>query len=339
MSAAHDSPDRLERPPAWVTSNPGGVRLHARRTLIRNLAAEPLRFQPAGDQREELLERLRPCAVLLGDEVQRADRVGETGPGWWSERLYLSRLPEWTELYLDAVEAGCLILGGFDHLALSRVTTGGLEELENLGDELELRLAELGGCAVDERFGLLTSSPRRCGLGESVEIALHLPAAEQAGQLKTLGQACAELGFWLMPLGAPGGSLYSINNLTAQGYEPGEPARRAEELAQRLVGIETRVRRELLDRRRLWLEDRLGRAWGVLGHLRRVREDEGPVLVTWLRLGRGIEELAGPWDELDPAELDRTLWLLQPELSRVAAAARGLPVELWRAEVLADLRR
>ncbi len=339
MSAAHDSPDRLERPPDWVTSNPGGVRLYARRTLIRNLAAEPIRFQPAGDQREELLERLRPCAVLLGDEVHRADRVGDTGPSWWSERLYLSRLPERTELYLDPDEAGCLILGGYDHLTLSRVTVGELGELANLGEELEARLAELGGCATDERFGLLTSSPRCCGLGESVEIALHLPAAEQAGQLKTLGQACAELGFWLMPLGAPGGSLYSINNLTAQGYEPGEPARRAEELARRLVEIEKRVRRELLDRRRLWLEDRLGRVWGVLGHLRRVREDEGPVLVTWLRLGCGMDGLAGPWGEVDPAEVDRVLWLMQPELSRVAAAARGLPVELWRAEVLAELRR
>lgn len=320
-----------ERPPRWVETARSPVRMFARRTLIRNLAGTV--FKPRGAERAELLARLQPLLELLDDGRRIDCGPDQQSAARRSERYYWPPLLEPdVELHSAADERTLLLLGGHDHVVFARISRC-LDGGDALLKDLERRLELLGGCAVDEDYGLLTSSPRRCGDGESLEIFLHLPAVTAVRQLDRLAQGAAEQGFWLLPAGAPGGAVFVVNNLCALGYAPGELAERAEALAVELEAAELTAREALGRRGVLWLEDRIGRARGLPGRARRLEETEAATTCAWLRLGRSLGLLERPsWKALNTA-----LWALQPALAAAEARRKGMEPAVWRAELLAAI--
>lgn len=177
-----------------------------------------------------------------------------------------------------------------DHLRIQCLLPGlqlneAWELVDRLDDELEAAL----DFAFDERLGYLTACPTNVGTGMRASVMLHLPALVMIRQIKNVVATVTKLGLTVRGLYGEGteasGNLFQVSNQVTLGLTEEDIITNLLSVTRQLIGQERSAREALRRESREQLEDRVGRAYGLLKHSRLMSSEEAMRLLSDLRLG------------------------------------------------------
>jgi protein arginine kinase len=166
-------------------------------------------------------------------------------------------------------------------------------QVQDLDDEFEQSL----DYAFDENRGYLTSCPTNVGTGMRASVMMHLPAIQMTGQLNHILQNIGQLGLVVRGLYGEGseavGNFFQLSNQITLGQTEEDIYNYLQTITEQIVEQERLLRERLLTDMKYQLEDKIGRAYGILSNARVISSDEALTLFSDVRLGVDIGILKG----------------------------------------------
>ncbi len=180
-----------------------------------------------------------------------------------------------------------------DHLRLTCMRTGlCLQEIFAAVDELDSRLEGSLHFAASIEWGYLTSRLDNAGTGLRASVMLHMPALVTDDTIGWALKRINQMGLQIKGYWGDGdhslGDMYQISNPLSIGYREKDILRTVGKAAWELVEYERKAREESTKSRRIELEDRVHRAFGVLKACRLISSKEAITLLSTVRLGIGL---------------------------------------------------
>jgi protein arginine kinase len=177
-----------------------------------------------------------------------------------------------------------------DHLRMSVFESGlGLEQAYTIIDLLESKLEKILDFAVSLEFGYLNDNIRNSGTGMKISVMVHLPALVRLSLFDRAIKSSLEKEFTVKGfLGNDDGSLgdiYQISNGLAIGNDENELIEQLTKTSLKLVAFERQAREELVEKRKIELEDRTYRSIGLISNCRLLTSSEAIKALADLRLG------------------------------------------------------
>lgn len=306
----------------------GDIAISSRIRLARNVAGHP--FPPAASpsEREELCEEV--TAAVAGIRVLSGPGAACFSPGTMSDldcrillerrlasKEFFARKPG-TRLFVCPQEACSLMVNEEDQIRLQVIRPG--LQLESVWREIDVLDDELGKVlefAFDDRLGYLTSCPTNVGTGMRVSVMLHLPALVLAKQIAPTIHGIGKLHMAVRGIFGEGtenlGCLFQISNQSTLGESESRIIGNLDRVIKQLINCEKLVRREILEHRRTYLLDYVGRAYGLLKYSYTLSEKEALNSLSGLRLGADlglfqdidIKKVNALFVEISPAHLQK----------------------------------
>jgi len=317
----------------------GDVVVSSRVRLARNLAGMPFLSRCTEGQVREIAELLHRelLQAPLGSETMYVDVAAASALDRQVlvERHLISRQQAEGSgargVAVVADETVAIMVNEEDHLR-AQVLRGGLQldacyaDIRRLDEVLEQHLP----FAFSSRFGYLTACPTNVGTALRVSVMVHLPALKATGQIEKTLRAARDMHLAVRGLYGEGteavGDLFQVSNQTTLG----RPEERIVEefrdvIVPGIIDYERRARRNLLENRRIGLEDRVHRASALLRSARLISSEETMYLISHLRLGLDLGLVDGMAHEtLNELELATQPGHLQKTAGReMAPAERG----------------
>lgn len=354
----------LKNPPPWLSGEgpAADVVVSTRVRLARNLTDAPFPTRMDGEAAGTVIARVERGVAELGDDLgpMTLHRLREIPPlqrrALVEEHLISPRLAQAAEraaLVLRADEGASVMVNEEDHLRLQALASGlALEgvwdRVNRMDDALERHL----DYAWSPRLGYLTACPTNTGTGMRASVMMHLPGLVMAKQDQPLFSALAKVGVAVRGLYGEGtaayGNVFQLSNQVTLGQSEREILVSLQGVCRQVIDRERKVRGQLHRTRRVELEDRVWRAYGILTTARVMSTREAMGLLSDLRLGVDLGILSGlegrvlnelrvqaspavlqviEGRDLDPAERDvRRAELIRRRLRGTGPAADGLPV-------------
>lgn len=308
--------------PAWLADKRvlQSPVMSTRIRLARNFS--DTRFPQAADP-SELEKNLNRTEKLVREQKQlgmgfkRLRDLDEIQRGILAERglvhMDSAAQPDCIGLAVAEGESVSLLVNEEDHLRI-QVVQGGLNLATGMetARALDETLAEHLPFATHRRFGYLTACPTNVGTGLRASVMMHLPALTLTRGIVQVLQAVVHMGLAVRGLYGEGTELrsvyFQISNQVTLGRTEEEIVKHLEGVTRQIVEREEEARKKLLADQRLLLEDKVGRALGVLSGCRLLGLEEGLDLLSTVRLGTETGLVSG----LEPALLNELLLLTQP---------------------------
>ncbi len=199
---------------------------------------------------------------------------------------------------LGAGEYSSIMTNEEDHLRLQSFQPGldvrtAWQKLERLDDELSSRL----DYAFSPQFGFLTACPTNTGTGMRVSLLVHLPALMILQEMEKTSKKFAKMGLTIRGFYGEGteviGNVFQISNQLTLGCSEDDTLGLLEQVAEQLIALEQKARERLLADRKLNLEDRVWRTYGVLRYARSLSSGEFLNFLSFIRLGLDVKILTG----------------------------------------------
>ncbi len=207
-------------------------------------------------------------------------------------------------LVLGEDEVISIMINEEDHLRIQCLLPGlqlhkAWQITNRLDDSLELTL----DYAFNEDLGYLTACPTNVGTGLRASVMLHLPGLVLVNQINGVLSAISKLGMTVRGLYGEGteakGNLFQVSNQITLGISEEEIINNLVSITRQLLGQERAARGALVKERKAYLEDRIGRAYGILKYAHIINSEETMKLLSDVRLGVDL----GMIKELDRADL------------------------------------
>jgi protein arginine kinase len=314
---------------AWL-SKPGpdaDVVVSSRVRLARNLAGRRFTHHADEDEQLEAYEASRDAVMesKAGDgfagvlswldlnDLPELDRHVLVERNLISRRHAESEEPRGVALTTPD-ESLSVMVGEEDHLRMQVIQPGFAVERAfervNAADDAVEAVADY---AYSPKFGYLTACPTNVGTGIRVSVMLHLPALKMNAELDKVQRAAKALSLAVRGLHGEGsdavGDLYQFSNQSTLGKSEMEIVETfSQKIVPRIVGLERAARRTLLDKRRIFFEDQVHRALGMLRSARLMKADEAFQLLSHVRLGIA----AGVVEDVELTTVAELLLLVQP---------------------------
>jgi protein arginine kinase len=185
-----------------------------------------------------------------------------------------------------------------DHLRIQCMLPGlnlsdSYTRVRDLDNELEKNL----DYAFDENWGYLTSCPTNVGTGMRASVMMHLPAIQMTGQVNQILQNISQLGLAVRGLYGEGseavGNFFQISNQITLGQTEEDICNYLHTITEQIVEQERVLREKLQKDMKYQLEDKIGRAFGILSNARIISSDEALTLFSAVRLGIDLRILKG----------------------------------------------
>ena len=191
-----------------------------------------------------------------------------------------------------------------DHLRIQCILPGlKLDESWDMADKIDDLIEETIDYAYDEKIGYLTSCPTNVGTGIRASVMVHLPALTITGQISNILNSVSKIGMAVRGIYGEGtqalGDIYQISNQVTLGQSEKEIIENIEGVAKQIISSERRAREELYKKQRVQIEDRVGRAFGILSHAKVMSTKEYMTLMSDVRLGIVLGILSVDLDKLD----------------------------------------
>jgi len=191
-----------------------------------------------------------------------------------------------------------------DHLRIQCILPGlKLDESWDMADKIDDLIEETIDYAYDEKIGYLTSCPTNVGTGIRASVMVHLPALTITGQISNILNSVSKIGMAVRGIYGEGtqalGDIYQISNQVTLGQSEKEIIENIEGVAKQIISSERRAREELYKKQRVKIEDRVGRAFGILSHAKVMSTKEYMTLMSDVRLGIVLGILSVDLDKLD----------------------------------------
>ncbi len=324
--------ERIEGGAEWLrsTGRDCDVVMSSRIRYARNIAGFPFPHRAKREERREILSLVQDRALNCGIAKELLWVDLEESPTL--ERQVLHERHLISKQHAKSAEPRAVMVSSpdewlsvmvneEDHLRIQVIRGGfalpeALETIDAVDDKLDASL----DFAFSSRFGYLTACPTNVGTGLRVSTMLHLPALKLSGEIEKVRRAAKALNIAVRGFYGEGseaiGDVFQLSNQTTLGKSERELL---DELAERvipeIIQYERQARGALLEKKALFLEDRVHRAYGTLLHARTVDAEEALGLLSLTRLGVQMGMLKGV-----PIEAVNSLLLLcQPaHVQRIA---------------------
>lgn len=186
----------------------------------------------------------------------------------------------------------CIMIGGRDHLSIQVFSCGlELENTLNLAIELDERIGNTLGYAINKKYGYLTSSPSDVGTGLRASVMVHLPALSNTKNTRKVLDAISSFGMNIRGIYGENsqiqGDIYQISNKQTLGITEKEIIKNLQVIVQKVIEQE-RQARKLLAKDELDLEDIIYRSYGVLTNCRKISYEEARDLLSDIKLGTDL---------------------------------------------------
>ncbi|MFZ5645657.1 MAG: protein arginine kinase [Bacillota bacterium] len=177
-----------------------------------------------------------------------------------------------------------------DHLRLQCLLPGlQLKEAWEIINKLDDGLEKTLEFAYDDKLGYLTACPTNVGTGLRASVMLHLPGLVLVNRIKDILGSVSKLGLTVRGLYGEGteasGNLFQISNQVTLGQTEEDIINALISVTGQIVANERAAREALMRERKEHIEDRVGRAYGILSHARIMSSEESVRLLSDLRLG------------------------------------------------------
>lgn len=211
-------------------------------------------------------------------------------------------------------EALSVMVNEEDHLRIQMIQPGlalqtAFDRINRADDEIESKI----DYAFHPQFGYLTACPTNVGTGIRLSVMLHLPGLKLANEIEKVRRAAQAMSLAVRGIYGEGseasGDMYQISNQTTLGKSERDLLQQFEgEIIPQVIEYERVARRSLLEKRRLFLEDQVYRALGILKNARLLKAEEALGLISHVRLGIAV----GLIDDLPVRTLNELVLLTQP---------------------------
>ncbi len=237
-------------------------------------------------------------------------------------------------------EAVSIMINEEDHIRLQCLLPAlMLHETWRLADVADDALENTLDYAYDQNRGYLTACPTNVGTGLRVSTMLHMPALVLTKQAGSVLNALTKVGVAVRGLYGEGteanGNIFQISNQITTGRSEEEIIKNLSMITDRLAEQERQARVILRKQSRWQLEDRVGRAYGVLTNARILNTQETLQLISDVRLGVDMKLLPN----LDQRHLNKLMVYIQPAFLQISAGKEmtSLERDVYRAQVVRKL--
>lgn len=202
----------------------------------------------------------------------------------------------------------CIMIGGEDHLKIQVFSAGlDLENTLNLAIELDEKIGELLGYAVNKKYGYLTSSPSNIGTGLKASVRVHLPAISKTRNTRKVFDAIGDFGINIKEVYKGKGDMYQISNKKTLGISEKEIVKNLKVIVQTVIEQE-RQARKLIAQDEINLSDLIYRSFGILSNCRKISSEEEIELLSNIKLGVDL----GILDELTDVKVQKLYLYSKP---------------------------
>lgn len=177
-----------------------------------------------------------------------------------------------------------------DHLRIQCILPGlQMEETSQRAQKVDDALEANLDYAFDQQRGYLTSCPTNVGTGMRASVMLHLPAITVSGRTNHIFQNIGHLGMTVRGLYGEGteiiGNLFQLSNQVTLGLSEADIMYNLTNIANQIVEQERLLRERLMSQMQFQIEDRVGRAYGILTNAKIITSEEALNLLSDVRLG------------------------------------------------------
>jgi len=177
-----------------------------------------------------------------------------------------------------------------DHLRIQCLAPGlHLSETWRVASLVDDAIEQKVTYAFHAQRGYLTACPTNVGTGLRASVMMHLPGLVLTQQAGRLFHSLSQLGLVVRGLYGEGteatGHIFQISNQTSMGKSEEEIIHHLESVARKVIEAEKQARQLLFRDTRAQVEDRVGRAYGLLSTARIMTSEEAMRLLSDVRLG------------------------------------------------------
>lgn len=320
----------------WDTDGPGNdIVITSRVRLARNVAGIPFPSGMTAEQGDSIAQSVmgavRRSADFKNSKYIQLRSIDETNRQELVERHLASRdlicNPDVGSILLSCDETVALMINEEDHLRIQGLLPGlQIEEAAQKALGAEAAIEKCVPFAFDETLGYLTACPTNVGTGMRASVMVHLPALKHIGMLKVLIDSVVKAGLAVRGIYGEGsealGDMFQISNQITLGISEDDITSTMKAVCDQIMDKERMARDMLLRSKRLEVEDKLFRSWGVLRHARCMSAKEFMELLSDVRLAVSLGFLT----EVSQTELNRLMIAVQPA-SLQRHAGRDLTAE------------
>jgi len=311
--------------------------------LARNLQGIPFTLRATPAQQREVVSLVKVAARRIPDLAESAvvdfRDLSSTDRQFLAERYLVSQ-----EMAQGAGERAVLVgphenvslmINEEDHLRM-QTRRSGLQLSEAWGalDHIDNLLDAQLDFAFDDTLGFLTACPTNTGTGLRASVMVHLPALVLTRAISDVLSGASQMRLAVRGMHGEGseavGDFFQVSNQVTLGVSEAEVLTLTDQLTRDIVNHERTAREQLMSERRTFLEDRVGRAMGILTHCQMIGVREALERLSDLRLGVAlglvpqvtVDAINELLIEIQPAHVQkRSEKHLDPEARDVARAA------------------
>jgi len=289
----------VRSPGAWLSrGEDAGIVISSRVRLARNVSGAVFPGWAGDDERAILCESLRDSLQgleAIGSSVfLDMDATSRIDKAILQERHLMS--PELAEkgkgsgLVVTHDEHVAVMINEEDHLRLQSIRPGmALETTWKTVSAIDSELESRVKYAFSPRFGYLTACPSNVGTGLRASVMIHLSGLRLLNEIEPVIKGLDKLGVAVRGLSGEGteahGNLFQISNQATLGASEETIISRLTEIVSEVVHHERNARARLMESRRVYVLDQIGRAFGILTRSRLLASGEAVDLLSGLRFG------------------------------------------------------
>ncbi|MDR5659910.1 protein arginine kinase [Serpentinicella sp. ANB-PHB4] len=214
---------------------------------------------------------------------------------------------------LNTEETLSILINEEDHIRIQCLLPGfQLQEAWDTANNLDDLLEENIKYAFEEQLGYLTACPTNLGTGIRVSVMLHLPALTLTGHIQGVLKAAGQVGLAIRGIYGEGtdflGHLYQLSNQVTLGATEQEIISNIKDVTTQVIQNERSLREQLMMTRKLELEDKIYRSYGILKNARIMTRKEAMTLISDVKLGMAL----GLVEDISIEKLNELIALIQP---------------------------
>lgn len=186
----------------------------------------------------------------------------------------------------------CIMIGEEDHLRIQVFNCGlDLENTLNLAIELDEKIGETLGYAINKKYGYLTSCPSNLGTGLKASVMVHLPALSKTKNTRRVLNTINSFGVNIRGIygenSEGSGDMYQLSSRQTLGISEKEIVNNLKVIVEKVIDQE-RQARKMLAKDELDLENMIYRSYGILTNCRKISSEEARDLLSNIKLGTDL---------------------------------------------------
>lgn len=214
---------------------------------------------------------------------------------------------------LSEDESIAVMVNEEDHIRAQCIKKGmNLNECYNIINQYDNKLAQEMPIAYDSEFGYLTACLTNVGTGMRASVMLFLPAMTYSKTIDKYIKIAQKKGITVRGVygerSSPEGCMYQLSNTKSLGISEQNLLERVETIVDEFCAIEQGLRQTLYNKNKIYFEDKVYRAYGILTNARSLPSSEFMEIMSLLKFGIAMKIIGFKDIEL----LDKMVVLAQP---------------------------